>query len=582
MKTIDASRTERTVEGLAVGPGVAIGVVYLHDGGSVHAPEYHVPPSRLAAEHERFVRAVSTAEKQMGHLRAKVSRLPGVAGEELGYLLEAYQQMLRSSRLVRGVHARIDDEQINAEAAVSAEIAVLAAAFTSMDDPYLAGRAADIREVGQRLVRNLTKTTHHAFEHLPHNAVILAPELTPADTALLDPNRVAGFATAAGGAESHTAIMARSLSLPAVLAVPDLMRLAMAGDTVILDGLSGKVIVNPLPETLSVYRKQRADFLRHRRSLTRLRDLPAVTTDGTQVQLSANIELPSELDAVLASGAEGIGLFRSEFLYMNRTGWPTEIEQYDSLRTVVERMDGRPVTIRTLDAGGDKLDTGLGGSMPINPALGLRAVRFLLSRPPVLEAQLGAILRAAAHGPVRILLPMVTTVDEVTEVRAVAERVFRRLRRQKVTLPPKVPPIGVMIEIPGAALAADALAGVSDFFAIGTNDLTQYTLAIDRADETVAHLYNPLHPAVLRLIHFATGAALRARIPVSLCGEMAGDPRLTGLLMGLGIRELSMGASSIPKVKQRIRKMPLHDAEELARQVMSEFDSTRIRTLVGF
>lgn len=573
--------TEKIFEGLAVGPGVAVGQAFLHDASMVRAPQYRIPASRVEAERRRFGQAVHAASRQMDRLHAKAQRLPGAAGEELGYLLDAYRQMLKGSRLVRGVYRRIEEERINAEDAVRREIADLVEAFSAMDDSYLAGRITDVREVGQRLVRNLTKSVSRPFQDLPRNAVIVSQELTPADTALLDPERVAGFATEAGGAESHTAIMARSLSLPAVLGVPDLVAAVRHGDTMIIDGSRGRVIVNPSQATLVDYRKRRADFLRQRRALNRLRDLPSVTVDGAAVGLMANIELPTEIDAVLDAGAQGIGLFRSEFLYMNRADWPTEDEQFAVYGEVVRRMAGRPVTVRILDAGGDKLVTALGGSMPDNPALGLRAVRFLLQRRDVLEAQLAAVLRAAALGPVRILVPMVTTADEVAAVRSVLERVHRRLRRQKVAVPKTLPPLGIMIEVPGAALAADSLAGSVDFFAIGTNDLTQYTLAIDRADESVAHLYNPLHPSVLRLIHFATGAALRARIPVSLCGEMAGEARLSGLLLGMGIRELSMTASSIPRVKQRIRKMAVGEAEAHARAVMSEFDPGRIDSLLG-
>jgi len=576
-----AASKEMIFQGLGVGPGIAVGVAHIHDEGTVRAPEYRVPPSRVNAEQQRFRQAVERAAKQMAHLRSKASKLPGSAGEELGYLLDAYVHMLKGSRLVRGVENRIAAENINAEAAVRKEIADLCEAFSSMEDAYLAARLDDIREVGQRLVRNLTKTPYKPFAHLPRNAVIISETLTPADTALLDPRRVGGFVTASGGAESHTAIMARSLALPAVLAVPDLLGRVTQGTPIVVDGIEGRVIVNPTAETLAFYRKRRADYLRARRALTRLRDVPALTTDGVRVRLMANIELPSEIDTVLASGAEGVGLFRTEFMFMNRADWPAEEEQYEILRDVVSKMDGRPVTVRILDAGGDKLTTALGGSMPANPALGMRAVRFLLSRQDVLEVQLRAILRASAHGPVRILVPMVTTVEEIRAVRQVLAREHRRLRRAHADVPKEPPPVGVMIEVPGAALSADALADAADFFAIGTNDLTQYTLAIDRSDESVAHLYNPLHPAVLRLIHFAAGAAQRAGIPVSICGEMAGEPRLAALLVGMGIRELSMTAGSIPRVKQRIRKHSLLSVEEHARLVMSESDPTRIDGLVN-
>lgn len=578
--TLAGSHPERVFQGMGVSGGVAIGVAYLHDAGMVQGPEYTIPATRIEAEQKRFAQAVNTASRQIERLQTKARHLPASVGEELGFLLEAYQQMLKGSRLVRGVERRIAEERINAEAAVRQEISTLVDAFSAMNDAYLAGRAADIREVGQRLVRNLTKTPYKALAHLPRNAVILAAELSPADTALLDPKLVAGFATAAGGAESHTAIMARSLAIPAVVAAPEVVRHARHGAPVILDGLRGRIILDPTAETLADYRKQRAELLRQRRALSRLKDLPAITTDGTHIELMANIELPSEIDAVIASGAEGIGLFRTEFLYMNRQDWPNEDEQYAILRDVVTRMNGKPVTIRTLDAGGDKLDIPSAGGPSVNPALGLRAVRFLLSHPEVMEAQLAAILRAAAHGPVRILVPMISTTDEIIQVREILMRVYRRLKRAKVALPSKVPPLGIMIEIPGAALAADALASVSDFFAIGTNDLTQYTLAIDRADEAVAHLFNPQHPAVLRLIDFTTGAALRARIPVSLCGEMAGDPRLSALLLGFGIETLSMSAASIPRVKQKIRRLAQADAQRHTRRVMAEHDPQRIEALI--
>jgi phosphotransferase system enzyme I (PtsI) len=415
---------------------------------------------------------------------------------------------------------------------------------------------------------------------LPKNAVILAEELTPADAALLDPTNVAGFATVLGGGASHTAIMARSLGLPAIVGMTGVLSRASDGATAVIDGAEGKVILNPTAETLALYRGKRAEFLRRRRHLHRLHKVPAVTLDGATISLQANLELPAEIDGVLAAGAAGIGLLRSEFLYMNRVDLPSEDEQYNILLQLAQRLDGRPLTIRTLDAGGDKMPTSLAFDNGPNPALGLRAIRLSLRHPEILEAQLAAILRVGAHGPVRILLPMITTVEELQKVRAIMDQVVRRLKRRRVPIASPLPPIGTMIEVPGAALAADALAWHSDFFAIGTNDLTQYTLAIDRADESVAYLYNPLHPAVLRLVQFSAEAALRARIPISLCGEIAGDPRYTALLLGLGIRELSMAATNIPRVKQRVRSLNLVAATGRARVIMDQPDSIRIAQLV--
>jgi phosphotransferase system enzyme I (PtsI) len=574
---------ERSLQGMPISRGIAIGTVYRHDSETVSVAETRIAASRVMAEKERFQAAAAAAEIQVAQMHDKAATLGGAAAEELGYLLDAYQQMLHGSRLVRGVEKRIEAERVNAEAAVQHEIDSIARVFEAMEDSYLAGRAADIRDLGRRLIRNLAGAEWKPFQGLPKRAVIVADELTPADTALLDPAVVAGIATVVGGAESHTAIMARSLGLPAVLGVADLMRHARTGDTIVVDGRSGKVVLNPGPEALETYRRLRADFLRSRRALNRLRDLPATTRDGHRVTLEANIELPGEEAGALAAGAEGIGLLRSEFLFMNRDDVPGEEEQFVAYRNVVEAMKGRFVTIRTLDVGGDKLAHGLGITPGPNPALGLRAVRLALSRPELLEAQLAAILRASAFGPLRILVPMVATVEEIQAVRQMMEKVIRRLRRAHVAIADQPPPLGVMIEVPGAALGADALAWNSDFFSIGTNDLTQYTLAIDRADETVASLYNPLHPAVLRLIQFTAEAAKRARIPVAVCGEVAGDPRYTALLLGLGIRDLSMSATNIPVVKQRIRTLDLGLSTRMARTVMEQSDGARIAGLVdGF
>ncbi|SDH14141.1 phosphoenolpyruvate--protein phosphotransferase [Roseospirillum parvum] len=575
---------QQVLEGLAVSPGVAVGTLYVHDPGTVRPPVRAIVPGRVASERRRLAQAVAKAERQMDKIQARTERLPATVREEMGYLLEAYQQMLRGSRLIRGVERRIESDLINAEAAVEREIADLCQAFASIDDSYLAGRIKDIQEVGQRLIRNLTKTPFRAFSDLPARALIVARELTPADTALLDPQRVAGLATMVGGTESHTAIMARSLGLPAVVGVADLLTLAPAGTQAVIDGAEGKVIVCPDSDCLADYRRQRAEYLRARRGLNRLRHLPACTRDGVELSLMANIELPGEVDSARQAGAEGIGLLRSEFLFMNRDALPGEAEQAELLRGIVVGMQGRPVTVRTLDAGGDKLGGALGPRLTAepaaNPALGLRAIRLSLRHPEVLEDQMAAILSAATLGPVRILLPMVTEPGEIVAARRVLAAAARRLEKRGEAVPDPLPPVGCMIEIPGAALAADALAEQADFFAIGTNDLTQYTLAIDRADETVADLYNPLHPAVLRLIQFTTRAALRARIPVSVCGEMAGDPRLVPLLVGLGLRELSMSSTTLPRVKQRIRRLTASDALALAAQVMSQSDSGRIADLL--
>jgi phosphotransferase system enzyme I (PtsI) len=576
-------RPERMLRGLGVSPGIAIGPAFATEAGEVQVPERRIEATEVADERQRFEAAVQFSLKQLKKLKTKAAGLPSSAAEEMGYLLDAHIAMLSNSRLVRGIDRRIKDDRVNAERAVQMEIASIGESFAAMDDAYLAQRIDDVRMVGARLLRNLTQTPFAAFQHLSPGTVVLAEELSPADTALMDPRRVAGFAAVLGGSESHTAIMARALALPAVLGVPGLLGEGKSGDTVVIDGSAGVVVLNPTSATIARYEQLAEAYQREQRQLARLKRVPAVTRDGQEITLEANLELPRELEQAVSAGAQGLGLVRTEFLYMNREDLPDEDEQYAAYKALVRGMEGKPVTLRTLDIGGDKLAAPLAeslGGTAANPALGLRAVRLSLKERKLLDTQLAAILRASADGPVRILLPMVSTVGEIRRVREALQQVARRLKRRGVEIADPLPPLGVMIEIPGAALSADALASESDFFAIGTNDLIQYTLAIDRGDEQVAYLYNPLHPAVLRLIQFSVEAALRARIPVSVCGEMAGDQRYTALLLGLGIRDLSMAPGNIGRVKRRIRHLDLTAAQRRARAIMDQMDDGRIASLL--
>src|SRR5215468_4548378 len=417
-----AAAAERIFEGLGVSPGLALGPAHVVESGQIDVPEYAVAEELVAAEQQRFADALAKSQRQLKKLKAKSETLHGAAAEELGFLLDARLQMLTGSRVVRGVEERIAQQRINAEAAVRAEIAQVAESFAALDDAYLAARADDVREVGDRLIRNLTRTPYQAFSRLPAGSIIIAEELTPADTALMDPALVGGFATAVGGAESHTAIMARSLGLPAVLGTGPLAGAVRTGDPVIVDGSTGRVILHPKPATLEDYERRRGELAEGQRQLAGLKRLPAVTRDGTAIALLANPDLPDEE------------------------------EQYQALRTLIRGMDGLPVTVRTLDVGGDKLaaalDAHMGGGA--NPALGLRAIRLSLKVRDLLDTQLAAILRAAALGPVRVLLPMIATVSEVRQVRDAMTIVGRRLKRRGVKLPETPPPLGVMIEVPGA------------------------------------------------------------------------------------------------------------------------------------
>ncbi len=574
--------SENIIKGLAVSPGIAMGPVFLLDSARVSVAEYAIDAKNIEKEAARFDEAVNKALRQIRRIKAKTQELPANAAEEMNILLDANVAMLSGSRLIRGVQKRIATEKVNAEAALQREIDHLAKSFAAMDDSYLASRMKDIEEVGQRLQRNLQTEHTEVMLAIPEGSILVAEDITPADTAQINPKRVAGLVAELGGVDGHTAIMARALDLPAVLGAPALRHRCKAGDMVIIDGIGGKVLLRPSPATLQRYRRLQQKFKAGREQLKSLRRLPAITSDGAEIALMANLELPRELDKALEAGAQGIGLLRTEFMFMNRKTLPDEEEQFAVLRDIVKGLNGKPVTIRTLDLGGEKLATALGDQMTesANPALGLRAIRLCLKLPKLFETQLAAILRASAYGPVRILLPMISSVQQVKAAHDSIAAVVRRLQRRRLELPDPLPPVGVMIEIPGAAMTADALAQVSDFFSIGSNDLTQYTLAIDRSDEQVADLYNPMHPSVLRLIQFSTEAALRARIPVSLCGEMAGDPKLSQLLIGLGIRELSMSPSRLPEVKRMIRGGSLLDATRFAGRIMSQGDESAIRAMV--
>lgn len=578
-----AAHDEQRLTGIGVSPGIAVGPAYIGERGDLPVSETPIAEADVEAERARFAEAVAKSAKQLRKLRTRATALPGSAADEIGVLLDAHLAMLHNSRVIRGVNQRIAKQRINAERAIQLEIEEIGKSFAAMDDSYLAARIDDIRVVGSRLIRNLLRRPYVAYSGLSGGAIVFAEEVTPGDTALMDPRRIGGFVTEFGGPDSHTAIMARALGLPAVLGIADLLERVRADAPVIVDGEAGTVIVDPTPETVRSYRGRQQELSRERRRFTRLRRLPAVTRDGIEVSLYGNLELPVELEQALANGAMGLGLVRTEFLYMNREDLPGEDEQYEFFASLVRGMEGRPVTLRTLDVGGDKLPEALAGyttSDAANPALGLRAIRLSLRERRLLDVQLGAMLRAAADGPVRILLPLISAIDELRHVREAIEQAVRRLKRRGARLPEKLPPLGAMIEVPAAALAADALAGEADFFAIGTNDLVQYTLAIDRSDEQVAHLYDPLHPAVLRLIQLAVDAAARRHIPISICGEMAGEPRYAALLLGLGLRDLSMSPRNIPRVKRRIRSLDMVAATRRARAIMDQAEPARIAALL--
>ena len=582
---------QRRFAGLPACGGIAIGPVFRAVEPQAQITRSKIHAADIAAETARFEAAIMQSRRQLLKLRGRLSVLPEESQGEITPLLDAYLQMLGPSRLVRGARQRIQERLLSAETAVMEEAnavaeALLARASDACALPAPRRQADEVREIGRRLVRNLTRAPFRSYSGAAPGSVLIAEALRPSDAALIDPARIVGVATEEGGTDGHTSIILRALGVPSVLGAPGLLQGAETNETAIVDGSSGVVTLHPSSASLNSARRAVAAFARERHQLGRLRRLPAVTLDGELADLQANLELPIELPLVVQSGANGIGLLRTEFLFMNRATVPSEDEQAATYGNIVETMAGDPVTIRVLDWGGEKeiealVAAGLVPELPdSNPALGLRGVRLLLQRTELFETQIAAILRAAVAGPVRVLLPMVTNVAEVRAAREAYSRVVRSMQERGAALPPKLPPLGIMIETPGAALSADALAEEADFFAIGTNDLCMYTLAVDRGELDVAHLYDPLHPAVLRLIQMTAEAAQRHNISVSVCGEMAANPEWTPLLLGLGIRSFSTNASAVPRVKQALRSTTIDDCQRLTWQVMKQSDPGRTRQLL--
>jgi len=581
---------ERRLFGIAACAGVAIGPVFRTTEPPPQVTRHKIQVADIQAEAARLDAAILQSRKQLMKLRNRLVVLPEESQGEIAPLLDAYIQMLGPSRLVRGARKRIQERLVSAETAVMEEANAIAGTLASLaadDGTTPQHQAEEVREIGRRLVRNLTRAPFRSFAGAAQGAILIAENLRPADAALIDPARIAGVATEEGGTDGHTAILLRALGVPSVLGAPGLMAAVRAGGIAVVDGIVGTVILNPKPASLSGARRAVTTFAQDRQRLGRLRRLASVTLDGETVTLQANLELPVELPMIAQSGANGIGLLRSEFLFMNRDTVPTEDEQTESYRNVVETMAGDAVTIRVLDWGGEKEIEALvtAGVVPelvdANPALGLRGIRLLLRQLDLFETQLAAILRAAHAGPVRVLLPMVTNVAEVRTAKAAYHRVAERLRRRGAALPAVLPPLGVMVETPGAALCASALAAEAEFFAIGTNDLCMYTLAVDRGEMEVAELYDPLHPAVLRLIQMTIEGAASHRIPVSVCGEMAANPDMTPLLLGLGLRSFSTNASAVPRVKQAVRGTTIDDCQRLTWQVLKQSDSVRTREMIS-
>jgi len=533
--------------------GYAIGRALVMGAAALEVAHYRVPLASIEAEEHRLRRALETTRREMLEL---AQTLPGDAPRELAALLNVHGMLLSDPLLADEALNLIHEKHYNAEWALTTQGQILGEQFAAMEDEYLRERGADVRHVIERVLHVLSGTKAlSVFERVGETdepLIVIAHDISPADMIRLRGGRFAGFATDLGGATSHTAIVERSMSVPAVVALGHARSLLRDGDMVIIDGVQGALIVNPSPFALAQYKVLQEQYLGDRRTLAALKDVPAETLDGISISLEANIELPDEVDLALAHGATGIGLFRSEFLFIGRSELPTEEEQYHAYSSVVKAMQNRPVTIRTLDIGADKALDGE-ATVATNPALGLRAIRYCLAHPDLFATQLRAILRASAHGVVRILIPMVAHMHEVNAAKAAIESAKRELDAKGQSYSDNIQ-IGCMVEIPATAIAIDPFADALDFLSIGTNDLIQYTLAIDRADNEVSALYDPLHPAVLKLIANTINAGMRAGIPVAVCGEMAGDPKLTRLLLGLGLTNFSMHPQQLLDVKREIRQ----------------------------
>jgi len=556
--------------GLPVSRGVAIGRAVLVASSRVDVAHYYIEPDRVEAEVGRLRHARNTVADELGALKRD---LPAEAPHELAALLDVHLMLLHDETLAEATKHWIETRHYNAEWALSAQTEVLARQFDDMEDEYLRERKADIEQVAERMLRAMAKEgpllplRGHPRDFGGEDPLVLvANDIAPADMIQFKGSVFTGFVTDVGGKTSHTAIVARSMDIPAVVGAREASRLIRQDDWLIIDGDAGVVLINPSPIVLEEYRFRQRQSELERARLDRLRHRPSVTLDGQSVELLANIELPADASIALATGAVGVGLFRTEFLFMNRNGeLPGEDEQYEAYRSAVEAMKGLPVTIRTVDVGADKpLDrltvSELKHEHALNPALGLRAIRWSLSEPAMFRQQLRAILRASAHGKVRLLIPMIA---HLSEIRSTLESLARAKQQlSDAGIPFTDVELGAMIEIPAAAMTMPMLLRHFDFFSIGTNDLIQYTLAIDRSDETVAHLYEPWHPAVLGLLNQVITAANRAGKHVSVCGEMAGDVEFTELLLAMGLRSFSMHPAQLPSVKQRILRA---DAARLAK-----------------
>jgi phosphotransferase system enzyme I (PtsI) len=572
----DSFQNETILYGIGGSPGICIGKAYLVDKEGVDVvPKYAISKDKLDAEKNRFKAAVKKATDEL-------SKIIVDNAEEIGessHILETHVVLLKDKMLYGRTLETIQKERINAEWALKKVVSEIKPIFENMTDRYLKDRAEDIAHVSERIMKKLVGSEGVCISAIDKRVILVARDLSPVETSQIQLERIKGFVTDKGGRASHTSIMARTLEIPAVMGLEKATSLIHNEDIIIVDGVAGVVVINPSDQTIIDAEERRAEYEARRAAVARRGHLPAQTRDGRRLAVMGNIELPEEVVAVLDKGGEGIGLYRTEFQYLSRNGFPSEEELYENYKSVIELMAPRPVTIRTLDINGDKAMVHTNNNDEDNPALGLRAIRYCLQKAAVFTTQLRAILRAARHGNVRLLVPMISNLDEVRETKRILAEAAAALKKEGVAHKKDIQ-VGIMIEVPSAAIIADILAKEVDFFSIGTNDLIQYTMAIDRGNRHVAYLYSPLHPAVIRLLKTIADAARNNNIPVFMCGEMAGESLYIPILLGMGLSELSTNPQDIPIVKSTIRMIDVEQARTFVKTILTLTDAEQIERLL--
>jgi phosphotransferase system enzyme I (PtsI) len=574
----DVEKKSFVLKGVGVSPGIVIGKAFLYDRFDAQVSFYRLRDKSLVnKEIKKFKAALKESEKQLLEVKNKLCEL---AGQEPLYIIDVHIMILKDKMFINHTVQYIKDVLVNAEWALKMTIDRYREIFEKVEDEYLKGRVSDIHYVGQRVLRNLSGGRQGDVPKIDGKDIIIAIDLSPADTAQMMINKVQGFATDMGGKTSHTAIVARAVEIPAVVGLESITKLVRTNDDIIIDGAAGLVVVNPDPEMIKVYEDKQRHFQQAQEDYLRYACLPALTADDYKVEIGGNIEFIEEIPSAVSHGAEGIGLYRTEFIYINKEKLPTEEEHFSHYKSVVSADGLQWATIRTFDLGGDKFYSDPKLAKEMNPQMGLRAIRFCLKEVELFKVQLRAIARASAFGKTRIMFPMISGIEELREAKKIFCEVKRDLRAQGIPVGEDIE-IGIMIEVPSAVVIADELAKEVDFFSIGTNDLIQYALAIDRINERVTYLYEPLHPAVLRLIKQVIDIGHGAGIRVAMCGEMAGEPAYIMILLGLEIDELSMNPLAIPKVKKVIRGSTLKESKELLEKVMTFSSASEIREFVN-